>query len=145
VEDGPLPSVSSSTLNRAHVLIYALLAVAADFVGIATYSVANNPRTATRAIETDGARAPTALPVTANNSVGATHSTAVGQVLATAHAVRAGPATAFPVAVDIADRTAKALDADLLGIAAVRSANSFSGRALCRCRGLSGKGRGSQA
>jgi hypothetical protein len=115
-------------------LIHAPLAVAADFVGIATHSVANNPRTAARAIETDGARAPTALPVTANNSVGATHSAAVGIVFATANAVRAGPAAAFPVAVDIAGRTADAVDADFSGVAAVGSANSMIGAAMGHCR-----------
>ena len=134
------------TFNRGFVLIDAPLAVTAHFVRIAAHAVADNPRTAAFAVVTNCGRAATALPVTANNSVGATHTAAVGIVLATAHAIRAGSTTALPVAVDMAGRAAEAIDADLFGVAAVRSANGFMGRALCRFfRRLSAKSSSPQA
>jgi hypothetical protein len=66
------------TLNRGFVLIHAPLAVAADFVRITAHPVTNDARTAAFAVVTDRIRAATALPVTANNPFGATHSAAVG-------------------------------------------------------------------
>jgi hypothetical protein len=128
------------TLDRGFVLIHAPLAVTADFVRIAAHAVADYPRATAFAIETNGICAAAALPITANNSVGATYSAAVGIVFATSHAVRAAPAAALPVAVDIAGRAADAVDTDLVRVAAVRSASRLMGRALRRClRRLSAK------
>jgi hypothetical protein len=122
------------TLDRGFVLIHASLAVTADFIRVAANAGADNPGTAAFAVVTSGSCAAATLPVAADNSVGATHSAAVGIVFATANAVRAGPAAAFPVAVDIAGRTADAVDADFSGVAAVGSANSMIGAAMGHCR-----------
>jgi hypothetical protein len=133
-------------LDRGFVFIHAPLAVAADFVRIAAHAVADDSRAAAFAVVTNCCRAATALSGTANNSLGAAHAVAVGQVLAAAYSVVAGSSTAFSVAVDIPGRTADAIGADFRGVAAVGSANRVIGAAMGHWRRrLSAKSRGLQA
>jgi hypothetical protein len=137
-------------LNWGLVLIHAPLAVTADFIRVATHAVADDSRATAFAVVTDGIDASTALSVAADNPRGAAYAIAVGQVLAAAYPIVAGPSAAFAVAVDIAWRTADAVDADFRGVAAVAgSTKSMIGAALgrwvCGCRRLSAKSRGAQA
>jgi hypothetical protein len=112
------------------VLVYAL-SFAADFVLIAANAVADNARTATFAVETNGSCAAAAVSVTANYPVGAAFSATISQILATAHAVGAAASAAFPIAIDMTRRAADAIDANLIGAAAVRAADSLLGATLC--------------
>lgn len=137
--------------------IHAPFAVTANFVRLAAHAVADDARKATFAMEADTGRATTAFTLTANNSIGATHTAAIRRVFGTAHTIRARSGAALPMAVILAGRTTEtttamsgasgtthSIVADLIRVAALIAARRFSAAALSRTLSFHAKSRGPQ-